>query len=190
MMRKFNELPYNIKGMKHMKFLNVKRLVVLGVVLSAFATTVSAQMVFRNAVTGEELDLDEGKQEGRDTPAVKEFLQTGVNPYTEDESILQTGRSLYDTACSACHGYHGEGRIGPALNRANWDYEVESDRGLFEVIFGGATRQMGPMNEMLTIDEILLVMAWIRHMYTGDPETASWLTPEQRENFEPYEYDE
>src|SRR5690625_4019171 len=95
MMRKFNELPYNIKGMKHMKFLNVKRLVVLGVVLSAFATTVSAQMVFRNAVTGEELDLDEGKQEGRDTPAVKEFLQTGVNPYNEDESILEKARSLY-----------------------------------------------------------------------------------------------
>src|SRR5690625_141991 len=190
MMRKFNELPYNIKGMKHMKFLNVKRLVVLGVVLSAFATAVSAQMVFRNAVTGEELDLEEGKKEGRDTPAVNEILQTGVNSYTEDERLFEKARSLYHTDRTACHGHHGEGRIGPALNRANWDYEVESDRGLFEVGFGGATRQMGPMNEMLTIDEILMVMAWIRHMYTGDPETASWLTPEQRETFEPYEYDE
>ncbi|MCQ9615831.1 cytochrome c(L), periplasmic [Paenalcaligenes niemegkensis] len=146
----------------------------------------SAQM-FINAVTGQPLDLDAGREEERDTPAVKEFLQTMQNPYNEDPQALPKGESLFNTACSGCHGHLGEGKIGPALNHDGWHYELETDKGLFEVIFDGADRQMGPQNEFLTQDEILHVMAWVRHLYTGDPDDATWLTEEQRSSFQPYE---
>lgn len=168
-----------------MKQRGLKR-VVCGIAISLFVTAASGQMVFRNAVTGEELDLTEGREEGRDTPAVKEFMQTGVNPYNEDAEALEVGESLFNTACSACHGHVGEGKIGPALNHGNWDYELHTDKGLFEVIFGGATRQMGPQFEVLTQDEMLHVMAWIRHLYTGPAEDTEWFTEEQRAKFTPF----
>lgn len=153
---------------------------------SIAAAPASAQMLI-NAITGQPLELDSGREEERDTPAVQEFLQTMQNPYNEDAQALPKGRSLFNTACSGCHGYLGEGKIGPSLNNDDsWHYELDTDKGLFEVIFGGADRQMGPQNEFLTQDEILHVMAWVRHLYIGDPEDASWLTEEQRSNFQPY----
>lgn len=169
-----------------MKQTGLKRLL-CGVVMAVFVSAASGQMVFRNAVTGEELDLTEGREEGRDTPALKEFFQTGINPYNEDEEALVLGESLFNTACSACHGYTGAGNIGPALNSGNWDYELHSDKGLFEVVFGGAERQMGPQYEVLTQDEMLYVMAWVRHLYTGPAEDTEWFSDEQRSKFTPYE---
>lgn len=150
------------------------------------ASTPATAQMFINAVSGQALELDTGREEERDTPAVKEFLQTLQNPYNEDQQALPKGRSIFNTACSGCHGYLGEGKIGPALNHDGWHYELETDKGLFEVIFGGADRQMGPQNEFLTQDEILHVMAWVRHLYTGDPSDAVWLTEEQRSTFQPY----
>jgi len=155
--------------------------------LIASASVASAQMTFRNVVSGEVIDLDQGREEERDTPAVKEFMQTGSNPYNENKDALVKGEDLFNTACSACHGHLGEGKVGPALNTGHWDYpQLETDQGLFETVFGGASRQMGPWNEILTQDEILHVMAWVRHLYTGDPKDAYWLTEAQRAQFKPY----
>ncbi len=169
-----------------MKQAGFKR-IICGIAISLFASAASGQMVFRSAVTGDELDLTEGLEEGRDTPAVQNFMQTGVNIYNEDEEALPRGESLFATACSACHGHVGEGKIGPSLNTDRWDYELNTDKGLFEVIYGGATRQMGPQFEVLTQDDMLHVMAWIRHLYTGPAEYTEWFTDEQRARFTPYE---
>jgi len=155
--------------------------------ITGAAGVASAQMTFRNVVSGNLIDLTQGREEERDTPAVKAFMQTGTNPYNENKDALVKGEDLFNTACSACHGHLGEGKVGPALNTGHWDYpQIESDQGLFETIFDGASRQMGPWNEMLTQDEILHVMAWVRHLYTGDPKNAFWLTEEQRAAFKPY----
>lgn len=157
----------------------------LAIWCSVAVPTASGQTLI-NAVTGQPLDITSGREEGRDTPAVKSFMQTFQNPYNEDQQALPKGQSLYNTACSGCHGHLGEGKIGPALNHGNWHYELETDKGLFEVIFGGADRQMGPQNEFLTQDEILHVMAWVRHLYTGAADSATWLTEAQRQSFKPY----
>uniref|UniRef100_UPI003340F802 cytochrome c(L), periplasmic n=1 Tax=Castellaniella defragrans TaxID=75697 RepID=UPI003340F802 len=166
-----------------------KILLISGCILAAAAGPAVAQLVFLNVVTGETLDITQGRPDGRDTPAVKSFMQTGINPYNEDPDVLVKGEVLFATACSACHGHVGEGKIGPAINSGRWDYpQLEEDKGLFETVFGGAARQMGPQYEMLTQDEILQVMAWVRHLYTGDPADATWLTESQRAAFKPYQH--
>ncbi len=33
---------------------------------------------------------------------------------------------------------------------------------------------------------MLLIMAWIRHIYTGPAADADWLTPEQKKAYTPY----
>jgi cytochrome c-L len=146
-----------------------------------------AQQDFRNTVTGEPLDLSLGSQEGRDTPAVKSFLETGIDPYLEVKDCLPKGQEIFLVACSGCHGHVGEGKIGPGLNDNYWTYpKNKTDKGLFETIWGGARGQMGPHYD-LPMDEIMLLIAWIRHLYTGPVEDADWLTPEQKKVFKDYD---
>ncbi len=143
-----------------------------------------------NTDTGDPIDLSTSQPEGRDTPGVKNFLQTGTNPYIEDKSCLPKGEIVFLTACSGCHGQIGEGKIGPGLNDNYWTYPKNTtDQGLFETIYGGARAQMGPHND-LTLDEILQVMAWVRHLYKDDVKDADWLNAAQKKAYKPYQLGE
>ena len=150
-------------------------------------TGVGAAESFRHTITGEDLNVPESSNpEGRDTEAVKHFLETGVNLYTEVKACLPAGEEIYLTACSGCHGHVGEGKLGPGLADAYWTYPKNvTDKGLFETIYGGAQGMMGPHSD-LSLDELLKLIAWIRHIYTGDVKDAEWLTEEQKKNFTPY----
>ncbi|BBE74444.1 cytochrome c(L), periplasmic [Oharaeibacter diazotrophicus] len=163
------------------------RTCVLAVATTTLAVGAVAQIRLFNTVTGEPLDMSMAMEEGRDTPAVKSFMETGVNAYNENPEALGKGEEIFLTACSGCHGHLGEGKIGPGLNDDYWTYPGNAtDEGLFRTIYGGAEGQMGPQYGNLTLDEMLHVMAWVRHIYTGDPATATWFTPEQRAAFKPF----
>ncbi len=148
-------------------------------------------LAFRNTVTGEPLDTAQGKEGGRDTAAVKTFFETGRNLYIDDKSCLRNGESLFSTSCSGCHGHLAEGKLGPGLNDNYWTYPANAeDTGLFSTIFGGANGMMGPHNENLTPDEMLQVIAWIRHLYTGPAKDAVWLNEAQKKHYTPYQQGE
>ena len=162
-------------------------LAVAAMALSAPGASAQGAPDFRNTVTGEALDIASGKEGGRDTPAVKKFLATGENIYIDDKSCLRNGESLFATSCSGCHGHLAEGKLGPGLNDNYWTYpDNTKDVGLFNTIFGGAQGMMGPHNENLNPDEILQVVTWIRHLYTGPAQDAVWLTDEQKKSYKPY----
>ena len=163
-------------------------LVATGLVTVCAASAVLADIQLYNVVTGEPLSLQDALPEGKDPEAVKTFMAPGVNIYNEDPATLPQGEEVFLTACSGCHGHYAEGKIGPGLNDDYWTYpENKTDEGLFRTIYGGAHGQMGPQYGSLTLDEMLLAMSWIRHIYTGDPKTATWLSPEQRQSFTPYQ---
>jgi cytochrome c-L len=137
--------------------------------------TASAEITFRNAITGQPLDMSFAKK-GGDSPAFKQFLQDGRNPYNGDKDAVQKGHDLFMTACSGCHGHNAEGKLGPGLADDYWTYPANAtDQGLFEVLFGGANGMMGPQYVNLNTDEMLLIMSWIRDIYKGDPQKAKWL---------------
>jgi cytochrome c-L len=175
----------------------LKPTTLVGLLLTASIATVSLRVIaetpipptsldFQNTVTGAPLDFSNAQPEGRDTPGVKAFFQTGVDPYIDDKSCLKKGEVIFLTACSGCHGLIGEGKIGPGLNDDYWTYPKNvTDQGLFETIFEGATAQMGPHYD-LTLDEILQVMAWVRHLYKDDVKNAPWLNEAQKKNYTPY----
>lgn len=151
----------------------------------------SSGITFHNTVTGEILNFDDALPEGRDTDGVKKFMQTGANPYNEDPSCLKKGEQIFLSACSGCHGHIGEGKIGPGLNDDYWTYpENETDVGLFSTIFGGAKASMGPQYQNLKLDEMLLVMAWVRHLYKDDVKHAPWFTEAQKKAYKPYQHGE
>lgn len=149
-----------------------------------------AQVTFRNAITGQPLDFSYGKK-GKETEAVKEFKQTGHNPYNGDAAAIKVGKDLFSTACSGCHGHHLEGKLGPALGDDYWTYPAgRTDQGMFEIIYGGARSMMGPQRNNLSINEMLQVMAFVRSSYWGSAENALWLSEEERAEFEPAEMPE
>jgi cytochrome c-L len=157
----------------------------------AFGGAVAWAEEFRHTITGEDLKVPEtAPPEGRDTEAVKHFLESGLNLYTEVKACLPKGEEVYLTSCSGCHGHVGEGKVGPGLADNYWTYpKNKTDKGLFETIYGGAQGMMGPHND-LTLDETLKLMAWIRHLYVGDVADADWLTDEQKKAFKPYKLEE
>ncbi|MER0240016.1 cytochrome c(L), periplasmic [Fulvimarina sp. MAC8] len=168
--------------------MSIKRVALFAAALGLSTASPFAAIQLYHTTEGTALDLSYASDEGRDTEAVKHFLETGENIYTGDESSFEEGESLYLTACSGCHGHYAEGKLGPGLNDDYWTYpKNETDKGLFETIYGGAQGMMGPQYNNLTLDEILHVVAWIRHLYNGDPAKAKWLTPEQREEFTPFD---
>lgn len=171
-----------------MRFMSVRRLFPLGIAVALGILPALAQdTVFRNTVTGEVLDFSYAMPEGRDTEGVKQFMVTGVNSYNERKECLAKAEELFLTACSGCHGHLGEGKLGPGLNDNYWTYPKNTtDKGLFETIYGGANAQMGPQYGQLTLDEMLHVIAWVRHIYTGPVADAEWLTVEQKKTFKPF----
>jgi cytochrome c-L len=180
-----------VKSKTQMKF----AIMAAGLAFGALAVSgpeARAQEVFRNTVTGEVLDVDGiAPKEGRDTPAVKQFLKTGVDPYVEVQGCLPKGEEVYLESCSGCHGHIGEGKVGPGLNDSYWTYPKNTtDKGLFETAFGGANGMMGPHGQDIELDNMLKLIAWIRHMQKDDVKDAEWLTPEQKKKFKPFDIHE
>ncbi len=53
----------------------------------------------RTTVEGIPINLADSLSTERNTPGVKQFLQTGINPYIDDQSCLRLGESLFLTDC-------------------------------------------------------------------------------------------
>jgi cytochrome c-L len=97
------------------------------------------------------------------TEAVESFYATGENPYRTDAAALADGKKLYLENCQACHLPDGSGRIGPSLIGDDHHYErFTTDKGIFEIVYGGASGAMQPFGKRLTQDEVLRVTAYVR----------------------------
>lgn len=119
---------------------------------------------FRGTISGDVLDMSPKVEGEKFSEQVKQFIATGENPYGGNSEAIKKGYTLYSTACSGCHGHLAEGKLGPALADDYWTYpKNEADKGLFETIYGGAAGMMGPQQGLLQVDEILHIIAWIRH---------------------------
>jgi len=167
---------------------------VMAIVCALIAGTGNAfsQQSFTNTATGEPLDVaGTARRGGRNTPAVKMFMKTGVDPYVEAVGCLPLGEQMFVENCSGCHGRIGEGKIGPSLNDAIWIYpKNKTDKGIFETIFGGAKGLMGPHGQDIELDDLLKLIAWVRHLQKDDIKDAEWLTPAQKKVFKPFNPDE
>lgn len=113
-----------------------------------------------------------------DTPAAKEFLATGKNPYIGDEEAIKKGKKIFNLySCTQCHGPEAKGQVGPGLIGPTFRYPKDANnKGMFETIWNGTNGGMGakgvglmdptdPKNG-ITPDELLKVIAWIRSMGT------------------------
>jgi len=114
-----------------------------------------------------------------DTPAAKEFLVTGKNPYIGKEDAIAAGKKVFGLySCTQCHGPEAKGQVGPGLIGPTFKYPKNAtNKGMFETIWHGTNGGMGAKGKGLmdptdvtngiAPDEVLKVQAWIRSMGTG-----------------------
>jgi cytochrome c-L len=160
----------------------VSALVLLVAVVAAGAAWVSAQTTSTAPTpspTPSAADLEAVliPKDG-DPPAVKQFKESGKNPYQKDPSAIAEGFKLARaSACTHCHGESLGGLIGPSLTNGNWRYVKNGmDKGMFETLYFGTGAGMAAWGKggSLTEDEILKIIAFVRSKYRGDPKNITW----------------
>ena len=109
-----------------------------------------------------------------DSAAAKDFMASGKNNYIGNADAIKAGKKTFQLySCTACHGAHAEGAVGPNLTDDKWNYAKNvNDQGIFETIWGGTPGGMGAKGkglmlpddptQGLTVDEVLKVVAFIR----------------------------
>jgi cytochrome c-L len=135
-------------------------------VLAALVTMAQAAGVpqFTNALDDSPLEIKLLPDE-KITDGVQKFYDTGEDPYKGDAQALTEGKELYDTYCQACHLPDGSGRIGPSLIGDAHHYpRFTTDKGIFEIVYGGGAGAMQPFGKRLTQDQILHIIAYVRSL--------------------------
>ena len=136
--------------------------------LLAMAGNAMADVTFSATQDGSAMAIDKAMF---DTPAAKEFLATGKNPYIGNADAIKAGKKKFNLySCVACHGGKGEGAVGPGLIGANFRYAKDAtNKGMFETIWHGTNGGMGAKgfglmapDDGLKPDEVLQVIAFIR----------------------------
>jgi cytochrome c-L len=122
----------------------------------------SQEQEFHHVFDNSKLDVS-AKANEQFTDAVREFHRSGRNPYNGKAEAIEEGKKLYDETCAACHMPDGSGGMGAKLNGPQHLYpRVTTDKGLFEVVFGGAAGAMQPFGLRMSQDQILKAMAYVR----------------------------
>lgn len=113
-----------------------------------------------------------------DTPAVRQFKETGKNPYNKDPEAIAEGFKLARaSACTHCHAGDLSGLLGPSLATGNWRYPKSgTDKGMFQTLYFGSAGGMAAWGKLgsLTEDELLKIIAFVRSKYRGDPKDITW----------------
>jgi cytochrome c-L len=129
--------------------------------------SLAAAVAFRHIAFGTPLDVSPRPGEAF-TAAVRQFHETGQNPYVGDTAALADGKQLYETWCQSCHMPDGSGRIGPSLiGPQHIHARAATDVGLFEAVLGGTLGAMQSFRGRLSQDEILRLNAYVKGLRRG-----------------------
>ena len=143
---------------------------------SAAASPAGSAIAFVDTQEGKPLVIDATLF---DTPAAKEFLATGKNPYISNAEAVAAGKKVFGLySCTQCHGPEAKGQVGPGLIGPTFHYPKNAtNKGMFETIWHGTNGGMGAKGiglmdptdakNGITPDELLKVIAWIRSMGNG-----------------------
>ena len=129
---------------------------------NAAGTAGNGPLQFTHALDSEPLDVLTPRDGEEFSEAVKDFHITAENSYSGDEQAIADGKEIFEGTCRACHGTEGAGGMGPALDDDTVKRQrAATEKGMFEIIYGGAAGAMQPFGERFDQDEILRVMAYI-----------------------------
>jgi len=98
-----------------------------------------------------------------------------TNPFKNDPAAIKEGLALYQKYnCSGCHGVRGGGGMAVPLIDDTWKFGSD-DQTLFKLIKGEIPNSTMPKTfGSIPDDEIWKMLAYIRSIYSGDPNKVNW----------------
>lgn len=100
--------------------------------------------------------------------AAKKINEDNVEQSTES-AVLLSGATLYKTACSPCHGEHGEGSVGPNLTDEYWIHGG-SIKDIFKTIkYGVPDKGMIAWEKSLSPKQISELSSYILSLQGSNP---------------------
>lgn len=97
-----------------------------------------------------------------------------LNPYTGQTEAIAEGEALYKKFnCYACHGMRGGGGMGPNLTDEAWQTGDGSDAAV-QIQIRDGKGAMPPYKSLLNDEQIWKLIAFVRSLYKGNPETVRW----------------
>jgi len=85
---------------------------------------------------------------------------------------IEMGRSIFQPNCSACHGMRGEGGIGPNLTDKSWRHGSTKRDIANTIVHGVPERGMISWKNMLSPEEVGLLVVFIRSIKGSNPPAA------------------
>lgn len=113
-------------------------------------------------IFGEAINVREPTGGQTFTPAVDAFHASGENLYTGDQEAVAEGEALFARECRTCHGRNASGGMAPSLVDGTYAHErAGTEKGMFELIYGGAAGAMPAFGSRLEQDQMLKIIAYI-----------------------------
>lgn len=125
------------------------------------------------------LQVDEYTQEMQEADLQKEILLRSGKLVTEanvtllkDQGSLQSGKDIFYTKCSVCHGRLGEGLVGPNLTDDYW-INGAGIKNIFRVIkYGVPAKGMITWQNQLSPRQIQEVASYVYSLHGTNPPNA------------------
>ncbi|OKL41524.1 c-type cytochrome [Pontibacter flavimaris] len=89
-----------------------------------------------------------------------------------EAAALESGKSIYNTNCAACHGTEGQGTVGPNLTDEYWLHGGDVNEIFKTIKYGVPAKGMVPWQGKLTKDQILEVSSYILSLQGTNPANA------------------
>ncbi len=84
-----------------------------------------------------------------------------------------SGMEIYAGLCAQCHGDAGEGGVGPALSDPEFQSNNTDEQIFTSIDLGHPATPMIAWGEILTSDQIVQIVTYLRQFGSGDAATAS-----------------
>ncbi len=128
------------------------------------STNQGGPLTFRHPIDNTVLDFNSAPDAGL-TPQVRQFRESGKNPYNGNAAAVAEGKVAYQQNCAGCHLDDASGRIGSNLVDRQYNHpRTNSDVGVFEVIWAGGSGAMQPYSGRIPADTMLKIISFINSL--------------------------
>ncbi|NIP30481.1 MAG: c-type cytochrome [Candidatus Dadabacteria bacterium] len=104
---------------------------------------------------------------------VSEKTESVLLSYLENPEIIEQGKTEYSTKCGACHGFEGQGLIGPNLTDDYWIHGDGSILSIIDVATNGVVEKGMPSWKGLIKPELIeYISVYIKSINDTNPPGA------------------
>jgi cytochrome c oxidase cbb3-type subunit 3 len=130
---------------------------------------------------GSGLSLDDSYREDLKAIKLQEIVkQNQTRTFSEEEllalasdaSVMDQGKSVFDTRCATCHGFQGEGLVGPNLTDDYWIHGNRLTDFVTVIAEGIPAKGMVPWKGVLKQEEIHAAAVYLQTLHGTKPANA------------------